>query len=95
MKSLPRTWWTIVVLVGVFAMGVLCDKYVMPFLSRDVWVWTIQGVERRGCEGSADTTSFQFDWPSEKTHGVYKISCDEISVATETVALLCECGDPL
>ena len=38
MKSLPRAWWTVIVLAGGFALGVLLDRYLVPFLSRDVWV---------------------------------------------------------
>src|SRR5512140_2632203 len=91
MKILPRAWWTVVVLVGVFALGVLFDRYVAPFLSRDVGVWTIQGVGGRGCEGYAKATLFRFGKPVEDTHGVYKIPCDDISIASETAALLCEC----
>ena len=91
MKSLPRPWWVVVVLVGVFALGVLFDRYVMPFLSRDVWVWGIQGVEGRGCEVSTQATLFRFGSPLDWTNGVYKIPCHKIGVASETAALLCRC----
>ncbi len=91
MKSLPRAWWTVIVPAGGFALGVLLDMYAVPFISRDVWVMAIQGVAERGCEGSTQVTLFRFGWPVEKTHGVYKIPCDDIGVASETAALLCEC----
>ncbi len=91
MKSLPRAWWTVVVLVGVFAVGVLFDRYVMPFLSRDVWVWVIPGVDGRGCEVSTQSTLFRFGWAVDGTNGVYKISCDDFGFASETAALMCRC----
>jgi hypothetical protein len=91
MKSLPRAWWAVVVLIGVFALGVLFDRYLMPFLSRDVWVWAIHGVEGRGCEGSTAATSFRLGTPVDRTNGVYKITCDGIGFASETAGLVCEC----
>ncbi len=91
MKSLPRAWWAAVVLAVVFALGVLFDRYVIPFLSRDVWVLGIHGVEGRGCEGSMGATMLRFGKAMGQSDGVYKIPCDKISPTSETVALLCEC----
>lgn len=91
MKSLPRPWWAVIVLVGVFVLGVLLDRYAMPFLSRDVGVWVIQGVPGRGCEGATRAASFRFGRPVDDTHGVYKIPCDDFGFASETAALMCQC----
>ena len=91
MKNLPRAWRNVIVLAGVFALGVLFDRYAIPFLSRDVGVWVIQGVEGRGCEGSWGATLIRFGKPSGQSDGVYKIPCGEISPASDTAALLCKC----
>jgi hypothetical protein len=95
MKSLPRAWWTVVVLTGVFTVGVLFDRYALPFLTRDVWVWVIPVVAGRGCEGPTVTTWFRFGNPVDWAHGVYKIPCHDLGSATETAALHCDCGAPL
>ncbi len=91
MKNLPRAWWTVTVLVGIFALGVLLDRYLAPFISRDVLVWVIHGVEGRGCEVSTHATSFRFGNPVDWTDEVYKIPCHDLGVATETAALHCDC----
>jgi hypothetical protein len=91
MKIPPRLLRTVAVLAGVFALGVLFNRSVIPFLSHDVKVWAIQGVEARGCEGSWGGTSFRFGQPTWMTDGVYKIPCDEVSFQSETFALLCTC----
>ena len=93
MKSLPRVLRTVAILAGVFALGVLFDRYAVPFLSHEVWVWGIQGVEGRGCEGATQATSFRFGSTVDWADGVYKIPCNEFGYASETAALLCRCRD--
>ncbi len=91
MKNLPRILRTVAVLAGVFALGVLFNRSVIPFLSREVKVWVIQGVEGRGCEGSFGVTGIVFGKGMEQGDGEYKIPCDEVSFQWDTFALLCKC----
>ena len=91
MKNLPRALRTVAVLAGVFAVGMLLNRSVIPLVSHDVKVWVIPGVEGRGCEGSWGGTAFRFGQPLWKSDGVYKISCDEVSFESDTFALLCKC----
>lgn len=78
-------------MAAVFTMGALFDNYVMPFLSRDVGVWVIKGVKGRGCQGSWGATLIRFGRGIGQVDGYYKFPCDEFSIASETVALRCEC----
>ena len=91
LRNVPRTWWRMTALGAAFALGVLFASYVMPFLSRDVGVWSIHGVKGRGCEGSWGATLIRFGQPRGQADGVYKIACDKFSIASETVVLHCEC----
>src|SRR5512145_1233360 len=91
MKNLPRVLRTVTVLAGVFALGVLFNRSVIPFLSRDVKIWVIPGVEGRGCDGLAGATTVIFGKGMAQSDGVYKMSCDDVSFASESFALLCKC----
>ncbi len=91
MKNLPKVLRTLAVLAGVFALGVLFNRSVIPYLSRDVEVRTIQGVEGRGCQGLWGAAMVRFGQGMGQSDGVYKMSCDEISFESDTFALLCKC----
>ncbi len=91
MKNLPRILRTVAVLAGVFALGVLFNRSVIPFFSHDVKVWVIPGVEGHGCEGSLGGNSLQFGRPTWISDGVYKIPCDKVSFQSNTFELLCKC----
>ncbi len=91
MKNLPRVLRTVAVLAGVYALGVLFNRSVIPFFSHNVKVWVIPGVEGRGCEGSYGATMIRFGQGMGGSCGVYKMSCDDISFKSETFALLCKC----
>jgi hypothetical protein len=65
LNSLPPRWRKGILLAAIFVMGALfdnylLDSYVFPFLSRDVWVWTIKGVKERGCTGDSGATLIRF-----------------------------------
>jgi hypothetical protein len=91
MKNLPRVLRTVAVLAGAFALGMLFNRDVIPFLSRDVKVWVIQGEEGRGCAGLWGATMIRFGQGMGQSDGAYQIPCDKVSFKSDTFALLCKC----
>ncbi len=91
MKNIPRVLPTVAVLAGAFALGMLFNRSVIPFLSHDMKVWVIPGVEGRGCHGLWGATMVRFGQGMGQSDGVYTISCGDISFASDSFALLCKC----
>jgi hypothetical protein len=91
MKNLLRVLRTVAVLAGIFALGVLFNRSVIPFFSHDVKVWVIPGVEGRGCHGLLGGTMIRFGRGMGQADGVYDMPCDDIAFESETFALVCKC----
>ena len=91
LRSLPLVWKRGAILVVVFAIGAVFDRYVMPWLARDVGVWELRGLKGQGCKGPWEATMIRFGRGIGQVDGAYDIPCGRISTVADTAALFCKC----
>lgn len=91
LRNLPPAWKRVTILAAVFVTGALFDRYMMPWLARDVGVWELHGGKEQGCKGTWGATIIRLGRGMGQVDGTYDIPCGKISTVSDTAALFCKC----
>lgn len=91
LRNAPPALRKAALLIAVFVLGALFNRYAMLWIYRDIDVWVIHGTKSEGCKGAWGATMVRFGRPMGQADGVYALTCGEFGIASDTAQILCDC----